>query len=204
MNNKTTLTTSETNESTRTCILEAASQRFTQYGYNKTTMAEIAKDCDMSAANLYRYFKNKLDIGANLANNCLSAELTLIKNIVSQTQQPAAERLHDVVLQILVYVHGLWANDPRMNEMVNAICEARLDIVDQYKLSQHDLIVELLEDGIRRGEFSVGDVEDTAEAIISAVTAFSMPLLMPLYAFDTLEKRAKSVVHLLLTGLIKR
>ena len=33
-------------------ILDAAFARFGQYGLGKTTMAEIAKDCDMSAALL--------------------------------------------------------------------------------------------------------------------------------------------------------
>lgn len=191
-------------EDTRMLILAAASQRFTQFGYNKTTMAEIAEDCDMSAANLYRFFKNKLDIGANLACGCLDTELLETREIVQQTDRPAAERLHDVVLQILTYTHGQWANNPRMNEMVNAICDARMDIVDQYKHEQHSLLVALLEDGIKRDEFAITDVNDTAEAIISAITAFSMPLLMPLYSFDVFKERAKSVVRLLLTGLIKR
>ncbi|HEC19006.1 MAG TPA: TetR/AcrR family transcriptional regulator [Gammaproteobacteria bacterium] len=191
-------------EETRMTILAAASQRFTQFGYNKTTMAEIAEDCDMSAANLYRFFKNKLDIGANLACGCLSTELLETREIIQQKDRPAADRLHDVVLQILHYTHGQWANNPRMNEMVNAICDARMDIVDDYKRNQHDLMVELLEDGIRRGEFSIANVHDTAEAILSAITAFSMPLLMPLYSVEIFEKRAKSVVRLLLNGLKKR
>jgi len=191
-------------EETRTRILMAASERFTQFGYNKTTMAEIAEDCDMSAANLYRFFKNKLDIGANLACSCLDTEVQETKEIVQQDQRPAAERLNDIVMQILTYTHGQWANNPRMNEMVNAICEARMDIVDEYKREQHSILVELLEDGIQRDEFSIDDVHDTAEAILTAITAFSMPLLMPLYTFDIFEKRAKSVVRLLLTGLMKR
>jgi len=45
---------------------------------------------------------------------------------------------------------------------------------------------------------------DTAEAILTAITAFSLPLLMPMYSFDVFEKRAESVVRLLLTGLMKR
>ncbi len=191
-------------EETRTRILAAASERFTQFGYNKTTMAEIADDCDMSAANLYRFFKNKLDIGANLACNCLGTELSETKEIVQQTQHTAAERLRDAVLQILNYTHGQWADNPRMNEMVNAICDARMDIVDEYKRNQHGLIVSLLEDGIKNGEFSIDDVHDTAVAILTAITAFSMPQLMPLYSFDTFKERAESVVRLLLTGLIKR
>jgi len=188
----------------RARILAAASERFSQFGYNKTTMAEIAKDCDMSAANLYRFFKNKLDIGSRLACDCLDTELLLIKNIVQQTQRPAAERLHDVVLQIFSYTHNEWANNPRINEMVTAICDARLEMVNRYELSKHDLIVELLEDGIRRDEFSIPDVHDTAEAITTAITTFSVPLFMSLYSFEIFEKRAKSVVRLMLTGLTKR
>ncbi len=191
-------------ENIRARILAAASERFSQFGYNKTTMAEIAKDCDMSAANLYRFFKNKLDIGSNLACDCLDTELLLIKDIVQQTQRPVAERLHDVVLQILGYTHNEWANNPLINEMVTAICDARLEMVNQYELDKHNLIVELLEDGIRRDEFSISDVQDTAEAITTAITIFGVPLFMSLHNFKTFEQRAKSVVRLMLTGLTKR
>ncbi len=188
----------------RVRILAAASERFSQFGYNKTTMAEIAKDCNMSAANLYRFFKNKLDIGSNLACACLDTKLLRIKNIVQQTQRSAAERLHDVVLQILDHTYDDWANNPRINEMVTAICNAHLEIVDQHELSKHDLIVELLEDGIQRSEFSVPDVHDTAKALTTAITVFSVPLFMSLHSFETFEKCAESVVQLMLTGLNKR
>ncbi len=188
----------------RARILAAAGERFSQFGYNKTTMAEIAKDCDMSAANLYRFFKNKLDIGSNLACACLDEKLLLIKNVIQQRQRPATERLHDVVLQILAHTYDRWANDPRINEMVNAICDARLEIVDQHELSKHNLIVELLEDGVQRGEFSIADVHDTTKAITAAITLFSVPLFMSLHSLDTFEKLAESVVQLILTGLEKR
>ena len=63
-------------EQTRQKILVAAQERFERYGFNKTTMNEIAKDCEMSAANIYRFFKNKgeliaekLDIIALLGRN---------------------------------------------------------------------------------------------------------------------------------------
>ena len=37
-------------------IIAAAEKRFFYYGFGKTTMAEIASDCDMSPANIYRFF----------------------------------------------------------------------------------------------------------------------------------------------------
>jgi AcrR family transcriptional regulator len=202
--NHVTNRTLKPNEDSRARILAAASQRFAQFGYNKTTMAEIAHDCDMSAANLYRFFKNKLDIGANLACGCLDTKLMLVREIIEQHHRPATERLHDVVMHILHYTHGQWSNDPRMNEMVNAICEARMDIVENYRGAEHELLVALLEDGVKRNEFETHDLDDTANAISTALTAFNLPLLMPLYSIEHFENSAKSVVRLLLTGLAKR
>ncbi len=195
--------TSESIEEIRARILAAAGVRFSQYGYNKTTMAEIAKDCDMSAANLYRFFKNKLDIGAHQTSACLNSRLLVIQDVVRQTQRPAAERLHDVVIQILAYTHNQWAHNPRINEMVIAICDARVEIVSQYAIREHGLIIELLEDGIERGEFLIANVHETAEAIITAVTPFSVPLFMSLHTIETHKKHASNLIRLLLTGLVK-
>jgi AcrR family transcriptional regulator len=184
-------------------ILDAASERFTQYGYNKTTMAEIAKDCGMSAANLYRHFENKLDIGANLACECLGNKTIGVRDIVQQKQHPASVRLHNIVLSNLNYTYGQWSENPRMNEMVNAICEDRMDIVDDYRLNEHALLVELLEDGITNGEFAIDNVEDTADAITTAISMFSTPLLMHIYSLEQFTSKANSVVKLLLNGILK-
>ena len=51
---------------THNIILDAAEARLLHFGYNKTTMAEIAEDAGMSAANLYRYFKNKQEIAVKM------------------------------------------------------------------------------------------------------------------------------------------
>ena len=185
-------------------ILDAASERFTQYGYNKTTMAEIAKDCGMSAANLYRHFENKLDIGANLACGCLTNKTTIVQEIVQHKQEPASKRLKDIVLGNLNYTYGQWSENPRMNEMVTAICGARMDIVDDYKSVEHTLLVELLEDGIENGEFSIDNIEDTAYAITSAISMFNTPLLMSIYTLEQFTSKANSVVSLLLNGILKK
>jgi AcrR family transcriptional regulator len=190
-------------EETRQRILQAAIQRFTQFGYNKTTMAEIARDCEMSAANLYRFFDNKLDIGAQLASGCLGAKLDLLRDIAQQSQ-PAAERLRELVLQSLQFTHEQWAENPLINEMVNAICGERMDIVANYKAGEHRLLVTLLQDGVQRGEFAVADVDDAATGIATAMTAFNLPLLMPMYPLEEFQERAQSVVRLMLEGLLMK
>ncbi len=66
-------------------ILAAAEKRFRSYGFGKTTMAEIAGDIDMSTANLYRYYENKLAIGTAMAGKCFCEREEFLKEIVSRT-----------------------------------------------------------------------------------------------------------------------
>ena len=48
-------------------IAAVARSHFRRFGYAKTSMQEIAADCRMSVANLYRYYEGKLAIGAAVA-----------------------------------------------------------------------------------------------------------------------------------------
>lgn len=183
-------------------ILAAAFERFVRFGYNKTTMAEIAKDCAMSAANIYRFFDNKLDIGAQLASQCLSTLVAQQRDVVANKQQTASQRLRELVFTTLHYTHSQWQETPLVNELVTALCGERMDIVQTYKQAERDEIITLLEDGNRSGEFRIDDPQDTAAAIQTAMTLFSMPLLMPAYAREEFDEKAAALVRLLLNGLL--
>ena len=183
-------------------ILAAAFERFVRFGYNKTTMAEIAGDCGMSAANIYRYFDNKLDIGAQLASQCLAQLVALQRDIAARKGTSASERLHELVLATLRYTHDQWLETPLVNELVTALCGERMDIVETHKQEERDVIIALLDDGNASGEFRVADPQDTAAALQTAMTLFSMPLLMPAYPREVFEEKAEALVRLLLTGLL--
>ncbi len=183
-------------------ILTAAFDRFVRFGYHKTTMAEIAGDCGMSAANIYRYFDNKLDIGAQLASQCLAQRVTLQSEIVARKQTAASERLRELVFATLRYTYDQWLEAPLANELVTVICGNCMDVVETHKQDERHTIVELLNDGNASGEFRVADPQDTAAALQTAMILFSMPLLMPAYPWEVFEEKAAALVRLLLTGLL--
>lgn len=187
----------------RVQILVAAEQRFRDFGYNKTTMAEIAKDCDMSAANLYRYFDNKLAIAASLACQCLSAEECRLKESVQANQQPAAEHIKQFVFETLHYTFKQCSETPRINEMVNAVCAERMDIVQEHMNTKKELLIAVIQKANNDGEFNVRNPEQAAEAILTSVTLFDAPMLMALFPLDILEKKAQGLVELILNGLNK-
>ena len=191
-------------EQTRVQILDAAQLRFSKYGFGKTTMTEIAKDCNMSAANLYRFFENKHDIGANLSCQCLENQLVILNQIVDQNSKSAASKLEELALTLLRSIHQQWSENPHMDEMVNSICLERREIVDQYIQKKRELIVTILKEGNRLGEFAVVDPDRTAAAVFTSLTLFVVPFLMPLFPLSELKHKASEVVHLILTGLKKR
>jgi TetR/AcrR family transcriptional regulator, repressor for uid operon len=47
------------NEARRDRILDAAERAFARQGFHRTTMQDVAAECDMSPGNLYRYFEGK-------------------------------------------------------------------------------------------------------------------------------------------------
>jgi len=185
-------------------ILEAAEERFNQYGYNKTTMAEIARDCDMSAANLYRYFENKLEIATVLAQKCLVDKEVLLASIVNDASLSANEKLEAFVISSLHYTYNHFDVSPKLGELVIALSDQRPEVVEKHRLSKLKLLAELLEQARQSGEFQFDEVDATADAIHTAIMLFYYPLTITMYPLEVLELKAKNLCRLMLAGLQTR
>ena len=191
-------------ETIREQILDSASERFQQFGYGKTTMAEIASDCEMSASNLYRFFENKQDIGAALAAGCLMTRAEHLGMVVAQSDRGAAERLEEYIQIMLHHTHQQCSTAPRMVELVDHICEHRPDLVMDHQQDMTSLMSELLQQGVASGEFEIVDIEAVAKAILTATVVFEVPHFMSLHTLKEFETLASNLSHLLVCGLQKR
>jgi AcrR family transcriptional regulator len=190
-------------EEIRRRILDAAEARFRVYGYRKTTMAEIAKDVDMSAANLYRYFEDKQDITAACAARCMGGRAELLREVVKRPGLAAAERVESFVLTMLRYTHDLAHNQKKINELVEIVASERPETVREKNRAEQALIAEILAQGNANGEFDVADVIATAKSVHSAMVLF-FAIFMPLYELEEFENAARGVVTLLVRGLARR
>lgn len=188
----------------RAGILDAAEARFQVYGLNKTTMAEIAHDMDMSASNLYRYFKNKQDIAAACARRCIDTQTDLLRGVVRTSGLSAAEKLERCALEMLRYTWETAHDQPRINELVNHVILEHSDMVHDKVRESCSLLAEVLAQGNESGEFKVADVVKTAETVHAALKMFHVPIFMSLYTHEELALRARDVVALLIAGLRER
>lgn len=183
--------------------MDAAEVRFSQYGFNKTTMAEIAKDCSMSAANIYRFFEGKKEIIAEMASGCLDEIEDVLRDVLRRPNVSASGKLEASILESLHKAHSLFTNRPRINEMVKYVHDERIDIINRHMEVKQSLIAEILAEGNRNGEFNVPDILFTAETILNATIMFQHPMFLNKCSLDELERAAKGITGLLLRGLIK-
>jgi AcrR family transcriptional regulator len=194
----------QTSEEIKNQILDAAFERFGRYGIGKTTMVEIAKDCDMSAGNLYRYYPNKKEIAADCAGRCMRSAEDLWREILKQPGLTPSERLTTIVLEKLNYLHQQFSDHPPLFELVMYISGERGDLVNRHMGVLQSLVAEILAEGNRTGEFSVSDVLGTARIFLAATTKFIAPHFMGGHELKELEKEAHEVVQLLIQGLALR
>lgn len=194
----------KSSEQMREEILQAAFARFSQYGFGKTTMAEIAGDCQMSAANLYRFFASKQEIGVGLALQCLGEKELRLCQVIERPGMSASERLLAFILELYSYMQEQFESTPRVNELVEAMAAERKDVIKAYDDQLRSLLVRVLQQGRDEAEFDIEDVGDAAETVMAATKMFHTPYFLAWYKKEELARMVRSVVHLLLRGLAKR
>ena len=194
-------TAEPTAEEIKELILGKAIDRFIQYGFGKTTMVEIAKDCGMSAGNLYRYFESKFDIGVGVAQGYIANAEQILKNVVQRPGLKPTQRLETFILEKLKFMHGHIVEQPNAQDLVNYILDKRWDLVEQHRNVQNALMTEILSEGNRTGEFKVTDAAQTASTIYAMTTKFRLPHFFKNVSLEELEQEAKAVVTLMIQGL---
>ncbi|HEY5338281.1 MAG TPA: TetR/AcrR family transcriptional regulator [Rhizomicrobium sp.] len=191
-----------TKDTVRDKIVEAAKKRFSHFGYGKTTMAEIATDCAMSPGNLYRFFPGKLDIAEAIACQDYEVHLTHLRKLVTAPGRNARERLRDLLFEELRRTYHKLEKDPRVLEMATQIGHERPQFINWMLANERTILVTLLEDAEKRGEFvPPGDREEIAEMIQSATMKFRYPQLWSKLTLPKLERELDGVLNIMFEGL---
>lgn len=184
-------------------ILQAAKNLFGHYGFKKTSMAEIARDCDMSAANIYNHFSGKDDIVAVLATRIFQEQERQLAKLCAQTFPDSSQKLHSFFQEALINTHRYVTEQPKMKEMVDYICQERIDLINTHREDKQKLIQHILQEGIDNNEFGIADIEKTATAFKAATVMFHTPLHFGLCPLQELKASCTDVVDILLSAITR-
>ncbi len=189
-------------DETRTKILEAARRRFAHYGYGKTTMAEIARDCAMSVGNLYRFYASKEEIAVAGAEYCLCEKAEAAEAAISDSAS-AFEQLHAFMLARLRYMHDFVSDTPHMQELVQLVSSRHGDMLRRFERRGIDCIADILQEGMSAGEFHPANAHKLAADIYNATNKYNLPMCMNAPLAE-LEAELESMLGLLGQALRSR
>ncbi|MEM6626225.1 MAG: TetR/AcrR family transcriptional regulator [Pseudomonadota bacterium] len=183
---------------TRDCILKAAMDRILHYGYAKTTMSEIARDCDMSAGNIYRFFSSKLDIAEAMARKYATEVFQNYAAIARDQEKSATTRIQDIIAAGMERTYEVLNKDDKLLELAEVLSKERPDFANEELAQERVHLVKVLEDGMATGEFRhLDDPDFTAEIMQSATMKFRYPQLWSHLSIEQLRRELSGVLNLI-------
>ncbi len=172
-----TLTAEHIEPDTRERILVVAERLFRQIGYQKTTVADIAKELRMSPANIYRFFDSKKAIHEGVARGLMS-EVEVEAQRIARGEGPAAKRLREMMKTIHRMNSERYVGDSKMHEMVAIAMEEDWDVCVAHMELIAATIGEVIAQGTDSGEFEVDDLQLAAMCACSAMIRFFHPQMI--------------------------
>ena len=158
-------------------ILVTAERLFREIGYQKTTVADIAKALQMSPANVYRFFDSKKSINAGVARR-LMGEVEQASHAIASTRGDAARRLRELLMTIHRMNSDRYVGDSKMHEMVAVAMEENWDVCKAHMQGLTGEIANVIASGVASGEFHAPDVGIAAMCTCAAMTRFFHPQLI--------------------------
>jgi AcrR family transcriptional regulator len=186
-------------------ILEAASRRFLHYGFKKTTMSEIAEDCNMSTGNLYRYFPSKMDIAETFVR-VLRQEVTVaLRSVAEDPKLSPEEKLRKFFQYKVRFAYDRFHNRPKAYELSLELIAERPKVAIEWEANEGRILSRILIEGEDTGAFAIDeDPMKMSRILQDAAFRFTGPGVIHEGEFDKIAEELEGVLDLILDAFTCR
>jgi len=197
-----TLTSDNIEADMRDRILVVAERLFREIGYQKTTVADIAKVLRMSPGNVYRFFDSKKSINAGVARR-LMGEVEDAAQLIVAAPEPAPQRLRELLTSIHQMNAERYVGDSKLHEMVAIAMEENWDVCTAHMEHITGNIAAVIAGGVASGEFHAPDVALAAMCTCTAMLRFFHPQMIA-QCVDKPGPTLAQMIDFVLAGLAPR
>ncbi|MEK6490167.1 TetR/AcrR family transcriptional regulator [Klebsiella grimontii] len=184
--------------SVREQIVNAAFEHFGHYGYEKTTVAELAKSIGFSKAYIYKFFDSKQAIGEVICANRLEKIMTAVLAAVADAPS-ASEKLRRLFRALTEAGSELFFHDRKLYDIAAVASRDKWPSTERYAERLLKLIESIVVEGRQAGEFERKTPLDEATYAIYMVMC---PFINPVQLQFNLETAPTAAV--ILSSLILR
>jgi len=181
-------------------IVTAATEHFSRYGYEKTTVSDLAKAIGFSKAYIYKFFESKQAIGEMICANCLRQIETEVRTAVAETDLPP-EKLRRMFKTGAEATLKLAFQDRKLYEIAASAVTENWQAVIAYEERTQKLLQDVLQEGRQTGDFErKTPLDETAQAIYLVMRPCLNPLLLQ-HSLDYVEEAPMHLSNLVLRSL---
>jgi len=186
------------NHNVRDQIAEAATKHFGHFGYEKTTVSDLAKAIGFSKAYIYKFFDSKQAIGEVICANRLATIMDILNNSIVGAPT-SSEKIRRLFKSLVDAGSDLFFHDRKLYDIAAVATRDRWPSAAGYEVQMQQLIQQILLEGRQSGEFERKTPLDEAT---TAVFLVMKPYICPAQLQYNLEDAPAAAV--LLSSLILR
>jgi AcrR family transcriptional regulator len=193
----------ETSEQTKAHILKVAQVQFFKKGYAGSSINTIVEAANITKPTVYYHFKNKEGLFVALVEqayeNCYRHRQAAIDQSATVSEQ---------VYQVIAADFAFCLTQPELVQFVLSLSfplpeEEGVDLRTAHK-RDYDFFQDLIERGVKSGEFCCGDIVTAALALQGVIAINIMSFLKMGHSQDFLSnERAGEIANVLLEGIAK-
>jgi AcrR family transcriptional regulator len=183
-------------------ILNAAKTLFQKFGFEKTTMDEIAQEAGIAKGSVYLDFPSKHDILISLIRQLMGQRLAEIQETIANTpqEQPRLDLLQFLMTRHAINVYDT-AQESALNPEVMALTRIHMkEKCMDYFLAMRQNVANLIQEAMNRKEMPKGDAARQTELFMLGFSS----VMPPYHRNCTREQHLHNIedlISLLIAGL---
>jgi AcrR family transcriptional regulator len=181
-------------------IVEAAGEHFRHYGYEKTTVSDLAKAIGFSKAYIYKFFDSKQEIGEAICAKTLSGIVATVEEAVANAATPTEKfrRMFNILVKTNV---NLFFNDRKLYDVAAYAAGEQWPSARAYCERIRQIVTDIVREGRESGEFErKTPLDETVGAIDLVMQPYVNPLLLQ-HSLDVAEEAPVQLSNLVLRSL---
>jgi AcrR family transcriptional regulator len=182
-------------------ILEATEEVLRRHGPAKATVVDVARALGVSHGSVYRHFATKAALREAVTKRWLDRTSQSLAGIVAEDRDPES-RLRDWFTALFAAKRRKAGDDPQLFATYMVLLTGENSgVVDRHIADLTGQLVEIVEDGVRRGVFASAAPAVTARALFDATNRFHDPSYSREWEQPGIDGEFEALVDLVVRGV---
>ena len=190
-----------TKDQTKDKILAVAARMFGKYGFQKTTVDEIARTAHKAKGSVYYYYKSKEELFLAV----VAQEINVLKSGLTRVivDSPDAKDMikNYMMSRMILMKDATNYHESLKSGFVNDF-EFLAECREDFTRFEIDLMKAILDRGVRENAFQIKDTQATAQVIILAMKAIEIPFYHQ-HKIAEFEQTIVELLDIIIKGLGK-